>query len=36
MKTLEDFIVVYGDVFGPIRFNEAFPSWEFCVECEGY
>ena len=36
MKTLEDYIAYYGELFGPIRFNEAHPSLEFCIECEGY
>ena len=36
MNTLEDYIEYYGELFGPIRFNEAYPSLEFCINCEGY
>ena len=29
MNTLQDYIDYYGQLFGPIRYNEANPSDEF-------
>jgi hypothetical protein len=36
MKTLQDFIDYYGETFGPIKYNEANPIFEFAIECGDY
>ena len=29
LKTLEEFIAYYGETFGPIRFNESNPDYDY-------
>lgn len=34
--TIQDYISYYGDVFGPIRYNEAYPSYDVftSIDCD--